>query len=439
MRRAWEGTLTTALAMLLLLLVLASCGGGGDSGAGKAAGSSPAGTSPASTSATSAIDAQMSMANDNRAGVNAASLQASTAANVVPISVDPGPSNDVNVPFISVTLCVPGSTNCQTIDHVLVDTGSTGLRLFASALNANLALPHETSATGMPLGECMQFADGYTWGPVRVADIRLSGELARAMPVQIMGDPGFAPVPADCAATGASINSIPTFGANGVLGVGLFIQDCGPACVASGNPGLYYACNAACLPVSVPLAQQIQNPVAWFENDNNGVLIALPPVPLTGTTTVAGLLIFGIGTQTNNGLGAATVLAANPSTGYITTLYKGRTLSRSFIDSGSNGIFFHDAAIEHCTASFYCPRQTLNLSATNVGGNGKQSTVNFSVVNADEAFKASPDGVAFGGLASSNPNNNSFDWGLPFFFGRNVYTAIEGRPTPGGTGPYYAY
>ncbi|MDQ1387146.1 MAG: hypothetical protein QOF56_600, partial [Acidobacteriaceae bacterium] len=32
-----------------------------------------------------------------------------------------------------------------------------------------------------------------------------------------------------------------------------------------------------------------------------------------------------------------------------------------------------------------------------------------------------------------------FDWGLPFFYGRNVYTAIETKSTPGGTGPYWAY
>jgi len=36
------------------------------------------------------------------------------------------------------------------------------------------------------------------------------------------------------------------------------------------------------------------------------------------------------------------------------------------------------------------------------------------------------------------PGHDSFDWGLPFF-GRNVFTAIEGRSTPGGTGPYWAY
>ena len=34
---------------------------------------------------------------------------------------------------------------------------------------------------------------------------------------------------------------------------------------------------------------------------------------------------------------------------------------------------------------------------------------------------------------------NFFDWGLPFFFGREVFVAIEGQETPSGPGPYYAY
>jgi len=37
------------------------------------------------------------------------------------------------------------------------------------------------------------------------------------------------------------------------------------------------------------------------------------------------------------------------------------------------------------------------------------------------------------------PSAGNFDWGLPFFFGRNVFTAIETRNTPAGTGPFWAY
>jgi hypothetical protein len=53
--------------------------------------------------------------------------------NVQPVQVTFGPANDlVNGLFTSVTICVPGTANCQTIDGVQVDTGSDGLRLLSS-------------------------------------------------------------------------------------------------------------------------------------------------------------------------------------------------------------------------------------------------------------------------------------------------------------------
>ncbi len=44
---------------------------------------------------------------------------------------------------------------------------------------------------------------------------------------------------------------------------------------------------------------------------------------------------------------------------------------------------------------------------------------------------------AFNNLAGTG--NGYFDWGLPFFFGRRVFTAIANRATPAGLGPYYAF
>src|SRR5664279_5010150 len=52
--------------------------------------------------------------------------------NVLPIVVDLGPLNNyANGSFATVTVCTPGTSTCQTIDHVLVDTGSIGLRLLS--------------------------------------------------------------------------------------------------------------------------------------------------------------------------------------------------------------------------------------------------------------------------------------------------------------------
>lgn len=35
--------------------------------------------------------------------------------------------------------------------------------------------------------------------------------------------------------------------------------------------------------------------------------------------------------------------------------------------------------------------------------------------------------------------SGGFDWGLPFFFARYVYVAIDGKNTPSGQGPYWAF
>jgi hypothetical protein len=62
-------------------------------------------------------------------------LSTSSGQNVQPIAVNSGPLNNyANGVFTSVTVCVPGSGSCQTINDVLVDTGSSGLRILSSVL-----------------------------------------------------------------------------------------------------------------------------------------------------------------------------------------------------------------------------------------------------------------------------------------------------------------
>jgi hypothetical protein len=186
----------------------------------------------------------------------------------------------------------------------------------------------------------------------------------------------------------------------------------------------------------------LQNPVSLFSADNNGVIIQLAAVPAAGAATVSGSLIFGIGTQADNGLGGAVILTVDPSTGYIGTTFGGLTLPDSYIDSGSSVLFFGTSAFPPCTGvatGLYCPASTQNLSATLEGINKATSAVGFSVANANQLFSANPTFNAFGNIAAPNPNAASFAWGLPFFFGRSVYTAIETRSTPGGVGPYFAF
>lgn len=365
-----------------------------------------------------------------------------SGSNVQPITVGSGPTgNYTNGAFTSVTVCVAATTTCQTIDGVLVDTGSSGLRLLSSALT--ISLPQQKAGDGNPVVECLPFVSGYTWGPVQTADIQISGEKASAVPIQVMSDTDF-PVPGACADRGSSEDTLSALGANGLLGVGNFAQDCGGACVATGagNPELYYECPASgCVVTGESLAQQVQNPVALFATDNNGVILELPAV--TGPeASISGSLIFGIGTQSNNGLSGATVYTVD-SDGNFTTSYKSQPYNQSFLDSGSNGLYFLTSSasgIPVCpdAAFFYCPSSTQNLSATNQGANGASGQVSFSVASADNLFNDNPSAFVFVNLGGPN-SLPGFDWGLPFFFGRNVYTAIEGMSTPGGNGPYWAY
>jgi len=356
------------------------------------------------------------------------------------IVVNAGPANNYfNGAFTSVTLCVPGQSSCQTIDGILVDTGSSGLRVLGSSLT--LTLPQQTDAGGAPVAECFSFLDGFTWGAVQTADIKLGGEQASGVPLQVIGGAGLPAIPSACANSGTPENTLTALGANGVLGVGLFRQDCGAGCVGIGpsNPGLYYSCpSSGCQTIAQPLARQVQNPVWLFPTDNNGVVIQLPSVPTGGAATSTGMMVFGIGTQSDNALGSAKVLPVDGS-GNLSTTYGSQTYGGSYIDSGSNGIFFLDTrttGLPVCTTNsdFYCPTTLQSQSATIRGVNGTSSAVTFNVGNAD-ALNARFN--AFNEVAGPNPGG--FAWGLSFFFGRTVFTAIEGQTTPGGVGPYFAF
>jgi len=274
--------------------------------------------------------------------------------------------------------------------------------------------------------------------------------VASSVPIQVAGAANFPAAPSDCSAGGTSADTVDGLGANGLLGVGNFRQDCGPACTSSvGNPGSYFVCGPfGCTVTTVSLAAQLQNPVWMFPQDNNGLVIVLPQIGAGGAATVSGSMIFGIGTQANNALNGAQAQATDEY-GNFTTTYNGVAYSSSFIDSGSNGLFFLDApttGLLDCGANseeagFYCPASTTSFTALNTGTNPNGSAIQvsanaaFSIANAAALFN-SPN-TAFNNLGGDNPG--AFDWGLPFFFGRDVFIGIEGQTSSAGVGPYWAY
>jgi len=84
------------------------------------------------------------------------------------------PNYDIKRALVSVTVCVPGPSICETVDDVMVDTSSVGLRLQRSALKH----PEFFSAMAGPdahaLAECYRFVSSAGWGIVTCANVRLA-------------------------------------------------------------------------------------------------------------------------------------------------------------------------------------------------------------------------------------------------------------------------
>ena len=367
------------------------------------------------------------------------SLATLSDANVIPVVVESGPGRNVNMPYVTVTVCSPGTQHCQSINNVLLDTGSTGLRLFANQIDPAVTLPPHRIGDSSTISECAQFLSMVAWGPVRQADVVLGGERAAAVPIQLM-DANFAPLPSDCGdaplVSTTTSSRTKSLYANGILGVGLFVND----------GQTYFNCSSpdASCQFSPPASQQVQNPVHAFAVNNNGIAIQLPDLPAQGVGRAQGYLIFGVGTQRNNQLGTANVVPVDPSSGTFTTLYKGRTLTNSVIDSGSNGLYFDDPQSFPVTcvhpAGFYCPDSAQQLSASIVL-QATNALVDFQIGNASALF-APGTNLAFNNLGG--PGGDSFfDWGLPFFFGRTVFTVIEGQQVVHDAqslpGPFHAF
>lgn len=427
---------------LAAAMIVSACGGGGSNNA--VSSSSSSGTSSSSSSSSG------------------------SAGNVASVTVGPGPtqaSSFFNIPVTTVKVCLPGSTtSCQTITNVLVDTGSFGLRLLASALNGLITSANyqqDPSTGGNFIVECLPFADGYTWGPVSTVDLYIGSEKALSLPMNIIDDSTnhsalqpAAPQSCQTFGNGPDIGSLNDLGAKGVLGVGLFSYDCDAYCTfppsTQTQGSFYYSCSATlCTPTSEPLVDQVINPVAMFPVDNNGVILQMEAVGGAGLATASGKLIFGIGTQTNNDLGSTPKMTTD-SQGFIITTFNGQTLANSFFDSGSNGLYFPDSSIPTCPtnaggAQFYCPSPSpMALTATNQGQNGVSTQVSMQIVNLSTPGINTQFAIDAGGPATSISGTTAyFDFGIPFFYGRTVFSGMKSTAGVGlqtaAQAPYIAY
>jgi hypothetical protein len=407
----------TQLLLTSLVILLASCGGGGGGN------------------------------NNNNSGNNGNT--GSNGNNQVAVTLSSG---NINVPTVSVTICAPGTSNCQTINNILVDTGSTGLRLVSSVINQNV-LNGLTAVTSnsQNVVECMQFADGYSWGSIKQANIQIGGETASNVPIQVIGDPNFTNVPTNCSSTSAvAENTVATLGSNGILGISNFVSDCGPSCATNNQNTIYYTCptgNGTCTGAAIDTSNQVPNPVSLFSTDNNGTILTMSaPNSTTGSATATGTLTFGVGTQNNNAM-PGTFYTVDDNEGFFNTSFN-NALQSGFLDSGSNVYFVNDSQITQCPstgsyAGFYCPTSQVNLNATITGLNGNSVNVGFNIGDFQTLLTNNPSYTAFSNVGAYTDPTNSFsqdlDFGLPFFYGRTVATILEGKTITAGTGPAVAF
>ncbi|SKC65165.1 Protein of unknown function [Burkholderia sp. YR290] len=429
---------------------LAPAGASAPSGASAAQPASPPET--ASTPSAASTPAAVTPASETGTpGNNDTPPPAPVADNIVPINIfsDYTKFRVVNMPYVTVTFCVPGkqgASQCATVDHMLLDTGSVGVRVIASALDESFAgkLPMQTGASNdstgkAPIVQCALFASGFAWGSMRAADVTIGKKTARGIPIHLIGDSTFAEwTPQDCLSRGPGLNTVKDLGANGIVGIGHMAQDYPEAASRALAPNYYYCPTPwSCTAASVPLDKQTANPVTAFATDNNGTIIRLPALPSMGQLSVTGELVFGIGTRDNNALPAKATFLAVTDRGMFTTSYKGRTMS-SYLDSGSNALFLPDGTIPVTPddAHWFAPSTTQSMSATLFSNTGNaNSTIAFSIANSLNLF-------ALGYAAHDNLGGYSsqqFLWGLPFFYGRNVYTALSGMKAGAQTGPYVAF
>lgn len=428
------------LALIGLLGLLAGCGGGNSTESTLIVAGVPTGTT----------------------GIEAVVTEPQ-GSNTTEIVVDSGPATGfalgaANLPYVTVTVCAPApSTACVSIDHVFLDTGSIGLRVLRSAV-ASLGLPAIAAEGGGVVSECYPFVVGAVWGPLARADVRIGGEAASNLPVQLIDDgvPALAEPPADCvrAANGELLKSVTSLQAKGVLGVGMLSYDCGLVCEAGDYSGytLYYRCDSggACTATPVRAEQQVQNPVSHFAQNNNGTVIVLPALSEVGASVARGRLVFGIGTQTNNQpLAQGSLLRvetdpASPSYLYISATVGGVNYPYGYIDSGSNGLFFDDATLStRCAGNgaggaWYCPASAQKRTVVMADTLGGVAQVDLSVANADVLFASANTAFANLGGAAGAASPGAFVFGLPFFYGRKVYTSIWGQALA-SNGPWYGF
>lgn len=340
----------------------------------------------------------------------------------------------INTPYITVTVCVPNTTSCQTLDHILMDTGSVGLKIDASQMNS-LDLPAITqTGSGLPISVCNLYGSGYAFATANYADVYIAGEKAGNIPVQIINDSADqSGVPASCSSEGQQV-VFSDVGARGIIGINPIIN-------VANNLNFNYVCsNGSCIPITegIPVPYLNVNPVGYFASDNNGQIISLPAATANSNTNLTGTLTFGLNTESNNLIpGNISSVLGDPNNfiGKFTVTTEGVAYDSMF-DSGTNHWLFYDATIPTCPPDnlVYCPPTATQWQsvASSYDGSGTPIAISAGILSPTGYSSIMP----FWGIQSSQ---GSGLYGLPFYYGKTVYLGFIGSQTSMGAGPTWGF
>lgn len=333
---------------------------------------------------------------------------------------------DINIPTVSAKVCLRNVLErCFTVRRLLLDTGSSGLRIFPSAIPTAQALPAPLLQTSS-LWECLPFGTAHLWGRVVPADVTLGGEPAvRDLSIQIVGRSPFSHPPPCGRENGRSLSGI-----DGILGVS-------PGRV---DGGAYFECSEpGCRPVAPSPGEAIANPVMRAESDNNGIVLRFPGIPKNGTGPIMGELLLGVGTARDNRLPPGVRFFPmdrdgffRAKTGRSSRLFYGR------LDTGTTALVLPDQKMPACSpplSNLACPDRETSISIFIPDRQGEDRKIPVQVGNAAERLREhrslAGDILYFSPETSSPP----FILGMPFFFGKTLYLLYLPH-SPGNNGEF---
>ena len=370
--------------------------------------------------------------------------------------------SNINTPCVSVTICpdnAPTSSTCTTVNNILIDSGSGGLRVFRSLLtNTNLTI--ESTSNGNEIADCVTYGDGSaTWGPMALATLTLESlSTTQSIPIQLIDStyPNTT-TSAICQSTDGLPTTPTTLGFNGLLGTVPIVYD---------NVSSYYSCNQnSCTQIINPQESQVAaNPIAFLPAGyENGVTFKFPALGDTGAINAEGFAIFGVGTNIDNtppdsvNLNYYPISSSTVPTGadgqsttipisMLTSLDDSPNITYGFLDTGSNYLYFDDSNIPKTVTNYsyyYSPSNLVTLQPYNTT-KAYDSVLEESVATSINVYNGN---YLFGQTNNSAFNDNAapygvpyyIDYGLPFFFGKTIYMCFEGKVCNGIAGPYWAF